>query len=161
VGGNPLRFVDPLGLRTFTTFTSGGTGGALIFSGEGGLIHVLDFCEGKDYVYTYGGLGIGLGFGAAFTNEIGQLNIDDPRTLGGIGLNVSTFVAAGFKGVSGGVSGSGPQNNVYIGGNYGHAMGVGIGVSGTFTSTNLHKVIDIPDWISNVLTSDQKQCKCD
>jgi RHS repeat-associated protein len=163
VGGSPLMFTDPLGLKKFPVFTA--AGGAGLFgpvAGEGGLIYLLDPCTLDVYAFTYVGGGLGLGFGGALTSQVGVVDADSPMDITAWGASVSGFAAAGH-GAAFNVFGSGPQSTTYTGGTGGHAAGGGAGVAGMISYTWHQKTYPFssaPKTVQDAFKPLLKQCGC-
>ncbi len=156
--GNPLSYIDPLGLCAASVATYGmivisGGGGLGIIAGEGGRIYAINFMTGDVHEYTYGALGVGLGFGVSANIEVGALDMNSPNDITGWGLGVSAFAAAG-DGVSAQYSGTGFFGNGSAGAGAGAAAGGGAGISGTITRTILngsYNVAALPERISQMI----------
>lgn len=159
---NPLMYIDPYGLKDFYAITTTGTGGVAIFAGEGGALALVDPCTLDVYTFTYAGGGLGLGFGAAATLDIGGIAADNPMDISGWGLAAGGFVAAG-PGVTGQISGSGPQDKVYSNAGGGVAAGAGGGVAGLVTYTWFDKKYSFsnsPSFVQDALGPIRPDCEC-
>jgi len=131
---NPLRYIDPYGLKSYFGVSTTGTGSIGILAGEVGALFLIDPCSLDVHQYMYVGGGFGLGFGGALTIEVNGIEAESPSDLAGFGLTVNGFAAAGH-GAAGNVTGSGPSDNSYRQAGGGYAAGAGAGISGQGTYT--------------------------
>lgn len=159
---NPIRMIDPYGLRIYGIVRTTATGGYWFGAGEGGVIYLLDPCTFDLYVFGYLGLGVGLGFGGVATAEFSIADIDDPFELLGPGLTVGGFAAAGGGGTAQ-VSGSGPfgDDTPYFDAGGGVAGGVGAGVSGLVTYTwfdDIYHFENAPQLVKDTIGDAIPQC---
>ena len=135
-GNNPVIYTDPLGLKPYVTLTLSAGGSLAVLGLEGGDIFALDPASGQVHVYSYLGGGPGLGLGASGNVQIGLMEMDAPQALTGLGLEVTSFAAAG-KGISAQVTGTGQSSvgDYAFGAAWGYAGGAGYGISGLLTYT--------------------------
>jgi RHS repeat-associated protein len=127
---NPLRFIDPTGLKTWIYVQASGTAGYKLAAGEAGTYFLVDPFTGETHGWTYVSGGVGLGFGAAAQIQVGVYDgPDDPTKISNWSLEVSGFAAAG-KGASFSYTGTSFWGNGEFGSAAGPAGGVGAGISG-------------------------------
>jgi RHS repeat-associated protein len=153
-GNSPIHLKDSNGLKYYIIVTESLGGGVAFISGEGGIIYVIDPCNGNVYEYGYVAGGIGLGFGGAGSLQVGVIDMEDPSDITGFGLMVSAFAAAG-PGVSADISGTGPFGNGAAGATVGVAGGAGAGIAGELSRTWLtgtYNVSALPSNIKNAAT---------
>lgn len=150
VRSDPINGIDPLGLDAYITLTVSGGGGYGVVAGEAGVVYALNPGTGTVHEYGYVGGGVGLGFGAAATAQLGVLDMDSPMDITEFGLEVTFFGALGLEGVAAQYAGTGPFGNGAAGGAAGWAGGVGAGVSGLLTYTwyrDSYNLKDLPRWV--------------
>lgn len=157
---NPIRFIDPTGLKTwiYVQAAVGGEVGPL--AGEGGSYLLVDPLSGEVHGWNYVGGGVGLGFGGAAQLQVGLYEgPDDPTKISNWSLEVSSFAAAG-KGVAGSVTGTSFWGNGEHGWAVGPAGGAGAGVSGIVTrSWYRGKGHVVPDEVRDMVNELIKQLK--
>ena len=162
VGGNPVNYIDPLGLKAYPTVTFTGTGGLGFLSGEIGAIYMLDTCNLDVHRFSYVGAGLWLGMGGALTGELGVINADNHMDIIKWGLASSVFATA----IHGGTvqySGSGPQDTTFTSSGMGYAAGAGFGLSGMGTYTWYHSssnLSNLSNKIQNAFKSVEQSCEC-
>jgi len=161
VGGNPLSFFDPLGLRPYIIVQTTGTGGAVFLSGEAGMIFLIDPCTFDVHNFSYKPGGVGVGFGGAVTLEIGAVDLDSPRDIEGWGLAAGAFATA-IHGLTGQYSGPADLSGDYLAAGGGYAGGAGAGVSGLVTKTNYlstDKFSSLPQAVQDALGTIKPDCE--
>ncbi len=161
VGGNPLSFFDPLGLKPYIFVQTTGTGGAVFLSGEAGMIFLIDPCTFDVHNFSYKAGGVGLGFGGAVTLELGAVDLDNPRDIEGWGLAVGAFATA-IHGLTGQYSGPADLSGDYLAAGGGYAGGAGAGVSGLVTKTNYlstDRFSSLPQAVQDALGTIKPDCE--
>jgi len=167
VGGNPLIYIDPAGLKKYLMITVTTAGGvAVIASGAVGLVVLVDLCTLNLDIFSYYAYGLGLGFGGAASLESGVVDVSNPSDIAGRGLEVSGFAARPGRGVSATVIGSGPVprgHNSYTGVGIGVASGAGAGISGMATVTehitSNGSLSDLPQNVIDLISSLEPNCE--